>query len=319
MSRKLPSLNALRCFEAAARQGSIRRAADELHLTHGAVSHQVKLLEDSLGIQLFDRVGRRLKLTAAGTKLGDALTQGLDSMAHTLRELSDYRGIASSDRRLRIAVTPSFGANWLVPRIFQFIERHPGYEFSLAAINLDPRNQWEDIDVAIQYGGTEWGAGRWWCTLQQVSLRPVCSPLLFNGKRPLRSLQDISEHRLLHEDDGSEWARWLRVSSAPQGRENVYFNNVNLALDSARHGHGLALVSSILSENDEKSGRLIVPFDASNFISATKAYVCICEEANRRMPIVASFIEWVLAAMGNEAPSDGHLLFHADAQDVPKG
>nr|WP_313372356.1 LysR substrate-binding domain-containing protein [Brucella intermedia] len=305
MARKLPSLNALRCFEAAARQESIRRAADELHLTHGAVSHQVKLLEESLGIQLFDRVGRRLKLTAAGTKLGDALTQGLDSMAHTLRELGDYRGVASSNRRLRIAVTPSFGANWLVPRIFQFIERHPGYEFSLAATNLDPRNQWGDVDVAIQYGGTEWGAGRWWRALQQVSLRPVCSPLLFNGKRPLRSLQDISEHRLLHEDDGSEWARWLRGSSAPQGRDNVYFNNVNLALDAARHGHGLALVSSTLSENDEKSGRLIVPFDASNFISATKAYVCICDESSRKIPIVSSFIEWVLGAIGSEAPLAG--------------
>ncbi|AZO68069.1 LysR family transcriptional regulator [Mesorhizobium sp. M6A.T.Cr.TU.016.01.1.1] len=300
-SRKLPSLNAMRCFEAAARHGSIRRAADELSLTHGAVSHQVKLLENGLSLQLFERVGRRLRLTPAGTKLGNALTQGLDSMAYTLRELDDYRGLSSADRHFRIVVTPSFGENWLLPRIFQFIERHPGFEFSLVASNLDPQNPWDDIDVAIQYGGTDWGSGRWWGTLRQVNLRPVCSPRLFNGKHPIRSLRDLSEHRLLHEDDGSEWARWLRMAGAPQGRESVYFGSVNLALSAARGGHGLALVSSTLSENDERSGQLIVPFDAKSAISGQKAYVCVCDHVKLQKPIVASFIEWVQIAMGQNA------------------
>lgn len=301
--RKLPSLNALRCFEAAARHSSVRGAADELNLTHGAVSHQVKLLEDTLGLALFERVGKRLKLTPAGIKLGNALTEGLDNLAGTLRELIGYQGLSECARQMKIAVTPSFGANWLLPRIFEFIERHPGFEFTLLSENLDPLVQWDDVDVAVQYGGTDWGKARWWRTLRQVDLRPVCSPRLFNGKWPLRSVGDLAGHRLLHEDDGSEWRRWLTMCGGPVAKDNVYFSNVDLALDAARSGHGIALVSSTLTESDERKGHLIVPFDAAAVISASQAYVCICDNSRLRKPVVSSFIDWLLISMGHDIPS----------------
>lgn len=306
-TRKLPSLNALRCFEAAARRCSVRGAAEELHLTHGAVSHQIKLLEETLGFELFHRAGRRLKLTPVGLKLGDALTEGFDNLASTLQELNDYRELSASDRRLTIAVTPSFGDNWLMPRIFRFIEKHPGFEFKLTSGFLNPQSQWDGIDVALQYGGTDWGSARWWRTLRQVDLRPVCSPRLFNGKRPLRSVKDLAGHRLLHEDDGAEWSRWLKMAGAPSAKEHVYLNSVNLALNAARGGHGLALVSSTLTESDERSGHLIVPFDATAVISARRAYVCVCDNNKLKKPIVSSFIEWVQAEMGQDVLQDEEM------------
>src|SRR5690554_3410277 len=181
MSRRLPSLNALRAFEAGARHLSFTRAADELHVTQTAISHQVRQLEAELGFPLFRRSTRRLELTPEGQRLAPAVTQALERIAEAVEALRARR----RDNLLRVSMAPAFGTKWLVGRLSRFWLAHPDVELQLNHSPLLTDFTRDDVDLAIRYG-----RGPWPGVVSELLIRlekvPVCSPALLEGPHPLR-------------------------------------------------------------------------------------------------------------------------------------
>lgn len=194
MFNQLPSLPALQTFEAAARLGSFTAAARELHVTQGAVSHQIRALEDGLGYLLFARLPRRVELTREGRMLGEAVTRGLSQIAEMLRLLEQQRG----RHWLTVSASHSFAVRWLVPRIDEFARLHPDADVRISSTNrmADPRH--EDIDLCIRFGeGGYPGLDSEVLITEEVF--PVCSPRLLRDA-PLREPADLRHHTLLHDD-----------------------------------------------------------------------------------------------------------------------
>ena len=198
MSRRLPPLNALRAFEAAARNLSFTRAADELFVTQAAISHQVKALEEYLGITLFRRYNRRLELTEAGRAYLPGLRDAFDQIDLATKRLTPR----SENRSLKISVLPSFAAKWLMPRLAGFQIRHPDIDVLVSASDGLIDFVHDDFDLALRYGpGIYPGLQTDFLMGDQVF--PVCSPRLLEGERPLRRPEDLSHHTLLHDNMGS--------------------------------------------------------------------------------------------------------------------
>ena len=286
------SLAYLRAFEAMARLGSVRAAALELNLTAGAVSQQLHNLRDALGVDLFRREGRRLRLTDAGQALRRSVGNALAEIGACVDEIATRRD-AWEATTLTVSVPPTLGMSWLTPLMFAFIG-----EVGLASFRMLPAVEmgqvdWRASDVAIVYGNPPW-KGYWWRPMANVTLRPVCSPRLLYGPAPLRSVGDVADHCLLHEDDGSEWRRWLQAADVerPAGR-NAYFGALVMALTAALEGNGLALVSDFLVQDYLRSGRLVRPFETA--VAASHNYYCVCAEARSQDPLVSRFIDWIVA------------------------
>lgn len=262
--RRLPPLNALRAFEAAARHLSFTRAADEIHLTQAAVSHRVRGLEAELGLKLFRRLTRRLELTREGEVLAAAVRRGLAEFA---------RGVAALATRdeaeggaLRVSILPSFAARWLVPRLPGFAARRPGVEIRVIAESGLADLHGGGVDLAVRFG-----RGRYPELevefLMGDSVLPVCSPALLRERGPLDAPGAVARFPLLHdsacETDGSgaDWPSWCaRVGTAGVPcRAGTRFSNAVLTLEAAAAGLGLALGRRSLIEEDLASGRLVAP------------------------------------------------------------
>ena len=208
MATRLPPLNALRTFEAAARHLSFTKAADELFVTQAAVSHQIRTLEEHLGTVLFRRMNRSLMLTDEGQALLPAVREAFDLLSAGVRRVQDL----CSGGALTISTTPSFAASWLVGRLARFQALHPEIELQLSATARLVDFAREDIDCGIRYGMGDW-PGLISQRLFQTALVPVCSPLLLNGANPLRRPDDLAQHTLLHAlDDPDDWRLWLRAA-----------------------------------------------------------------------------------------------------------
>ena len=208
MGRRLPSLNALRAFEAGARHLSFTRAAEELHVTQTAISHQVRQLEAELGFSLFRRSTRRLELTAEGQRLALPLSQALDRIGEAVEAVRARR----RDSVLRVSMAPAFGAKWLVGRLSRFWLAHPEVELELHHSPVLADFTRDDVDLAVRYG-----RGPWPGLVSELLIRlekiPVCSPRLLEGEHPLRRPEDLAHHVLLHEGDHafwlSVWREWM--------------------------------------------------------------------------------------------------------------
>lgn len=297
MSNRLPPLNPLRAFEAAARRGSISAAARELNVTHGAVSHQIKTLEETLKAALFERGGKRLKLTPQGALLLPAVSSAFDGIAAATALMNR----PSTSGRLRISCVPALLSLWLIPRMNAFSEQYPEISLKLSSSNDVDLIHSPDIDVAILYGPGGWRDcwTRQWSTLQ---LFPVVSPSLLNS-RPLRSIRDLRDHVLLHGDDGREWNTWLAAADQldmPRGREH-FMSDARLSIEAARHGQGVALGDSITASSLIAAGELIIPFDLS--VPASDAFYVATRNEMRAAPIVRVFIDWLFATLENERSS----------------
>lgn len=295
MSR-LPPLNPLRAFEATARRGAVSAAARELNVTHGAVSHQIRALEESLGTTLFERGGKRLKLTPQGALLLPAVTNAFGEIAAAtaLMRQPETRG------DLTIACVPALLSLWLIPRLNTFTDQFPGVRITLIASN-DPDNLRSlDTDVSMLYGDGNWPDcwTRLWSYLQ---LFPVASPTLLNS-RPLRSIRDLADHTLFHGDDGREWNTWLSAADALEiGRGRQHFmSDARLSTEAALHGQGIALGDTITASNLIARGELVVPFDLS--VPANDAFYVACRQSARQTPIVKVFIDWLFAALEETLP-----------------
>src|SRR5215213_6954301 len=204
MPRQLPPLNALRAFEAAARSESFTRAAEELCVTQGAVSHQVKALEAILGIKLFNRERQRLVITDAGREYLNVIRDALDRIAAGTERIVQRQNAGV----LTVSTSPDFAAKWLVYRLGRFAEAHPGIDLRVSATLHHVDFAREEVDIAVRHGDGKW-AGLEVTRLCSEELFAVCSPKLLSGRHRVRKPSDLVRFPLLHLDDRTDWSNWL--------------------------------------------------------------------------------------------------------------
>jgi LysR family glycine cleavage system transcriptional activator len=294
--RRLPPLNALRTFEAAARHLHMGRAADELGVTHGAVSKQISHLEDQLGFALFLRNGNRLALTEQGIKLLRAATDAFDQLGYAIARL-EGESIAGE---LRVSVPSAFAEKWLMPRLANFTEAAPGLRLSLLSSNAGEHVLGNTIDLAVRFGEPHWadGTAR---LLSHVGSFPVCAPALLAY---LADPADLLVQTLLLDDPaGANWRRWLEragVADLIHGMARVrtlYCQDFNLLLSAAKQGLGLCLADQITAGEDLAHGTLARPFRQS--IEHLGAYFVVLPHLVT--PAARAFSEWLEAEMGSQS------------------
>lgn len=293
MARRLPPLNALRAFEAAARHHSFTRAADELHVTQAAISHQVRQLEEWLGLKLFERQGHTLTRTAAGKAYAPELSRLLDALASATERLAGNDSLVGP---LHITALPSFVARWLVPRLARFRALHPGIDLHVTSEVAVHDFAHGDFDLAIRLGLGRW-PGLQADLISRERLSPVCSPALL-AHAPLATVADLQAHTLLHDQPGDLWPRWLALAGATRSEADAVragpgLSDSALVLQAAAEGHGVALGRIFLASADLAAGRLVKPFalDLPNDYSYWLAY----PKAAAGQPRLAAFRDWVLA------------------------
>jgi LysR family glycine cleavage system transcriptional activator len=300
--RRLPPLNALRAFEAAARHLNFSRAADELSVTPGAVSQQIQNLEDYVGAALFKRTPKGLLLTDAAQTALPALREAFDRLA----EAASLLTAAVDGRRLTLTAPPSFAAKWLVPRLGAFEQAHPQVDVWLSAgIELVDLSAGE-VDVAIRYGSGRY-PGLEVKRLLGEEVIPVISPELLS-QQPLESPNDLKQHVLLHDgspdldDSCPDWPMWLaaRGVRGVDGNRGPRFNQSSLVIEAAANGRGVALAKRTLALADLEGGRLVAPLQIATAVDF--AYYLVHSKAKGRLPQVKAFISWIEAeAQAHEA------------------
>lgn len=295
MSRRLPPLNALRVFEAAARHLSFTKAAEELHVTQAAISHQVKLLEEVLGVTLFRRLNRRLVLTDAGQTYLPPLRDAFDQMAAATRRLAQ----AGDSGSLRISTIQSFAAKFLMPRMPRFRAKHPDIELMISASTQLVDFRRDDVDIGIRLGRGEY-PDLHVTRLMDDYIFPVCAPALLRGPHPLRSAEDLKHHTLLHdatnasEEESPTWRNWLRHAgvSDVDGRRGPGFSDAAMAIQAAIAGQGVALGRAALVVEDLAAGHLVRPFEQQ--LKNRYSYYLVCAQASADQPKQRAFRAWIL-------------------------
>lgn len=305
MASRLPPLNPLRAFEAAARRGSVSAAARELNVTHGAVSHQIRALELSVNTALFERGGKRLKLTPQGALLLPAVAHAFEEIAAATAAMT--RPVTSG--KLAVTCVPALLSFWMIPRLHLFTGQFPDVGLTLTAAN-DPGHLFlPDVDVSILYGDGNW-PDCWSRLWSGLALFPVVSPTLLS-KQPLRSARDLQDHVILHGDDGREWNTWLAAADAvdvPRGRQH-FMSDARLSTEAALHGQGVALADTITAGGLIARGELIAPFGMT--VPANHALYVACRKEKRAAPIVKVFIDWLFAALESDPAPEPQLAGRA--------
>jgi LysR family glycine cleavage system transcriptional activator len=290
---RLPPLNAVRYFEAAARHLSFTKAAGELNVTHGAISHQVKALEEWLGVPLFRRLNRALVLTEAGQAYRVPVREALERLADGTRAVRERIGSGART----VSTLPSFAAKWLVPRLGNFRAAWPDIDVRISATQkLVDFARDDDVDCAIRHGhGPTW-PGCESDLLIAEDFGPVCSPKLLEGPIPLAEPADLSQHTLLQDYDWRVdlWDRWLALAGVTGlvGRRALSFNSSNLMIQAAIDGLGVALSQSVLCGDDLAAGRLIRPFRLS--VASDAGYHIVVPRNAAALPKVVAFRSWLL-------------------------
>ncbi|MFT4048055.1 MAG: transcriptional regulator GcvA [Solimonas sp.] len=305
---RLPPLNALRAFEAAARHASVHKAAQELHVTPAAISHQIKALEEHLGIALFKRLPRRIELTPAAEaclpKLSAAFVQMADAVAAAQHLVNAGR--------LMVSVSPVFAAKWLIPRLSSFRDQNPDIDLRISArqtlidrthgdLDQGSRNLLESSDIAIRFGDGDYGE-LITHKLFASYLLPMCSPRLVEGAQPLRTPDDLRQHTLLHyENDVAtmdigrpNWGSWLKAAGVRgiNPRRGPTFNDMMLATQAAADGLGVVLAAPLMAREDIAAGRLIVPFSLS--LPTGASYYLVYTQERAEEPSLRAFRDWIV-------------------------
>jgi LysR family transcriptional regulator, glycine cleavage system transcriptional activator len=301
---RLPPLNALRAFEAVARHLSMKRAADELHVTPAAVSHQIKGLERHLGVALFRRLNRALLLTDEGQLCLPGVREGFERLAHAMDPLS-----ARERRRVLVAsVAPSFATRWLVPRLDRLAAAHPDLELRITAEMEMADFRRDDVDVGIRFGPGNYPGLRS-DKLFSDTVMPMCNPDRVAGRAPPRKPADLVRYPLLHDDSlgkdaaAIDWASWLKAAGVddPNPHRGSHFNHSDHALQAAINGLGVVLGRRALAEGDMAEGRLVAPFELH--LPLTFSYYLVCPELMADRPKVVAFRDWLLAELRQPRPS----------------
>ncbi|WP_109480713.1 transcriptional regulator GcvA [Paraburkholderia sp. C35] len=288
MNRKLPPFPALRAFEAAARHNSFTAAADELHVTHGAISRQVAAFEAWVGVQVFHRNGKRVRLTEDGRRYLDKIQAAFDSIAAATDQLRDT-GVVHV---LRVNALPTFAMKWLLPRLSQFQRMAPNVELRLATSNA-PVETLDTFDVAVRRGPAHWpncASGQF---LEESEI-PVCSPALLQ-RLPIDTADDLARHVLLYSDTRPDaWHHWLQTAGIKaKCRKKQSFDHVYMALQAAVDGLGVALGPMPLLEDELVSGRLVMPLEGPRI--AARGYWWVARREVANAPLVEQFCRWLEA------------------------
>ncbi|MGR6833314.1 transcriptional regulator GcvA [Aliivibrio wodanis] len=295
MSRRLPPLNSLRVFEAAARHLSFTRAAEELFVTQAAVSHQIKALEEFLGLKLFRRRNRSLLLTEEG----QSYFLDIKEIFSSLSEATDKVLERSAKGALTISLPPSFAIQWLVPRLSDFNNQEPDIDVRIKAVDMDEGSLTEDVDVAIYYGRGNWPGLRV-DLLYQEQLLPLCSPQVLLNEKPLATIDDLRFHTLLHDTSRKDWKQFVKQFDL-QGmnvNQGPIFSHSTMVLQAAAHGQGIALGNNVLAQPELDAGRLVAPFE--ELLISKNAFYLVCSEKQADTGRIATFREWILSKARSE-------------------
>jgi LysR family glycine cleavage system transcriptional activator len=298
MNRILPPLNALRAFEAAGRLGSFKEAAAELHVTHGAVSQQVRLLEEWLGAPLFERHNRRVVLTpAAQTYLA-----GIGPLFDQLSQATARYGLSDAvSRTLTVNAPATFVLRWLVPRLANFRAAHPDVEVRIETSNEPVEALKDSYDIVIR-GGPDTFYGYSMRPFLSEERIPVCSPALLK-RMPLRAPEDLGRHTLLHTSSLPRvWPDWLARADVASLRPAAVltFDHFYLTLQAAVDGMGIAMGPTALVSDDLAAGRLVAPFDGPRLPS--RSYCTYVAEAKSADELVVLFCAWLAREGDARAP-----------------
>jgi LysR family glycine cleavage system transcriptional activator len=286
MSRTLPPLEAFRFFEAAARHLNFTRAAEEMHVTHGAVSQRIKRLEEHLGTPLFRRSGRRMLLTDEGSRLLERVRAAINEIAEGVEAIRPR----NRDRILTISTVPCFAAHWLLPRLADFNEHHPDIQVNIRAMRSLTDFARDGVDMAVRFGPGTW-AGLSSIKLYDEELVPVCSPAFRGGRLP-RTPDDLLKVPLLH-SERQPWSIWfeavgLRYRDTGQGPR---YSDETLLLPAAIAGLGVALARASLVEADLESGRLVRLFSQS--VRTRYSYYIVYPPGSENTGKIQVFQEWL--------------------------
>lgn len=285
---------------------SFTKAADELNVTPGAVSQQIKALEDFIGAPVFRRHKRTLLLTDEAQASLPVLRDGFDRLA----EAAGLLMARGDSGRLTVSVAPSLAAKWLVPRLDSFREAHPEIDVWISADMEVVDFSSDDVDLAIRYGGGRY-AGVVVEHLMAETIVPVCSPRLLIGDKPLKTPQDLALHPLLHDgspaydENSPTWPMWLKAAGVKgvDGSRGPKFNQSSLVIEAAVAGKGVALAKSQLALADLEAARLVIPFDLTT--PSAFAYYIVHPQSRAALPQVKAFKAWLHreAAALSDAPS----------------
>ena len=286
---RLPPLNALRAFEATARLSTLAAAAEELNVTPSAVSHQIRALEETLGVTLFQRANRRLTLTKEGQTLLPGLSDGFRRLTAAVAELerNHREGV------LTVSMLSTMAMRWFMPRLPQFQIEHPAIEVRISTTVRTVDLEREDIDIAIRHGGGHW-PGLHADFLFQMETIPVCSPELLSST-PLKLPNDLRRHILLHADARpDDWRTWPEKigESGLEPARDLTFDTTDFALAAAIRGLGVAIADRHIVRDDIESGRLIAPFPQS--VEQESGYYLVYPEDKAAQPKLATFRDWIL-------------------------
>jgi LysR family glycine cleavage system transcriptional activator len=297
MLDRLPPLSSLRAFEAVARRLSFTRAAEDLHVTPGAVSQQIRFLEHYLDAALFERTRRSVALTEAGMKMLPEIQAGLETLARALTTKT-----TTSGKALTISVAPSFASKWLLPRLSDFSEQHADIDLRISATVGLADFKRDKVDLAIRLGRGQYPDLHSELLFGEA-LTPLCAPELIRTKGPLRKPDDLRKHRLLHDmsipGDSEErsWERWLMQAGASQvlAHRGTRFSLAELAMQAAIDGTGIVLGRMVLAERDIAAGRLIQPFRA--VLPLDVSYFLVMPKASLKRSEVQAFRDWLFGTI----------------------
>lgn len=302
-SSRLPPLQALRAFDAVVHHMSFAKAATALSVTPAAVSHQIKGLEDWLGVKLFRRLSRGIELTQEGQNLAPDVRDAFSRLAAGVTRIREdnISGV------LRVSASPSLASKWLVPRLERFSRRHPEIDIRLNASPALVDFARDGIDVALRYGTGRYPS----CTVDLLfpaEVFPICSPSLLEAGPPLRAPRDLKHHVLLHDTNSEvegrlpDWRAWLSKAGVKDANvsKGPRFNNSYLAIDAAIAGQGVALGTAALVAADIAAGNLVRPFSLT--LRGDMAYYVVAPKAGSKRPKVNAFRRWLLGEAANAAP-----------------
>lgn len=296
---KLPNLNALRAFESAARLESFSRAAEELFVTHGAVSHRIRTLEDDLGLALFVRDGKRVRLSEGGRVYAQQVRLALIDIAHATQAVR----AGDRERRLIVSVLPSFAARWLMPRVGRFIELHPQIDLELMAATALVDFRRDDVDIGIRLGSGDY-PGVTIEKLMDETYFPVCAPSFNHGQLPQYPADLLGLP--LQRSEFEAWHDWFVAAGlpdAPEPTRGALFDDGAMVVQAVLDGQGIALVRRSLAQDYLDSGRLVKLFEIES--PSRTAYYFVCPEHVAHAPRVTAFKDWLKAEIRD---------FHAAAE-----
>lgn len=303
---RLPPLNSLRAFNAAARHMSFQNAAEELFVTPAALSYQIRHLEEHLGVKLFNRLNRAVELTEMGRLIAPGIREGFARLSQTMQQLERRK----ASNVLVVSAGPAFTAKWLAPRLYRFVSKHPDIDArissSVKVVNLET----DDVDVGIRFGRGQYAN----CSSEKLFdeyVTPMCSPSLMTGDHPLRVPADLKGHTFIHDDthvgffELADWQGWLKaagVNDVDPNHRKLQFNVADHALDAAIAGAGVVLGRLALAQGDIDAGRLIMPYDLK--IKADFSFYLVHLTSRSSDPNIRAFRDWLLEEISGDTTTE---------------